>query len=178
LPSEIGSFRGKKVLSGIRKEPVTGSVIVRKLNLDGDRQADLTVHGGVDKAVYVYPSENYPFWKNKFPDLDIRWGTFGENFTTEGLHEDSIHIGDRLIVGSAEFAVTQPRFPCYKLEVRFGANKMTKLFLESLRSGFYLKVLKEGRIEAGDEIRVIGGSENSETVESAVRTFLENEKAD
>jgi MOSC domain-containing protein YiiM len=176
LPREIGSFRGNRILSGIRKEPVAGSVVVRKLNLEGDKQADLTVHGGVDKAVYVYPSENYPYWKNKFPDFDFRWGALGENFTTEGLHEDSIRIQDRLSVGSAEFAVTQPRSPCYKLGLRFGTNRMIKMFLESLRSGFYLRVLREGIVRAGDEIRVNGGSEDSETVESIVRTFLENEK--
>ncbi|HXQ92343.1 MAG TPA: MOSC domain-containing protein [Nitrososphaerales archaeon] len=177
LPVEIGSARGKRVFSGIVKKPVIRPVIVRKLNLDGDRQADLSVHGGVDKAVYVYPSENYPFWKNEFPSLELPWGSFGENFTTKGLQEDFVRIGDRLHVGSAEFAITQPRFPCYKLAIRFGTNKMINLFLESLRSGFYLRVLKEGKVRAGEEIRVIRGSDDSESVGSIVRTFLENEKA-
>jgi MOSC domain-containing protein YiiM len=107
----------------------------------------------------------------------LLWGAFGENFTTEGLHEDSIRIGDRLNVGSAEFAVTQPRFPCFKLGIRFGTNKMIKMFLESLRSGFYLRVLKEGRVRGGEEIEVISENQDSESVESIVRTFLENEKA-
>ena len=176
-PDALGSHRGKKIMSGIRKRPVSGSVIVRKLNLDGDKQADLTVHGGLDKAVYVYPSENYPYWRKKFPEMEMPRGTFGENLTTEGILESTIHIGDKLTIGSAQFEVSQPRFPCFKLGMRFGTSTMIKLFLESLRSGFYLRVIKEGKIRAGEEITVESSDATSETIESIVRTFIENEKA-
>ena len=172
LPSEIGSFRGKKVLSGIRKEPVTGSVIVRKLNLEGDRQADLTVHGGVDKAVYVYPSENYPFWKNKFPDLDIRWGTFGENFTTEGLAEDALHVGDRLQIGSAILMVRQSRVPCYKLAVKFQRDDILDRFLASGRSGFYFSVEQEGQAAAGDPFTVLSRNGEGISIAEMNRLFV------
>jgi MOSC domain-containing protein YiiM len=161
--------RGRPVLSGIIKEPVQGPVIVRKLNLDGDRQADLSVHGGEDKAVYAYPSEHYGYWRERFPGRDMPWGTFGENFTTEGLLENEVHIGDRLVIGSAEFAVTQPRFPCYKLGIRFETNTMVKWFLESERSGFYLKVLGEGQVRAGDAIKHVRANRHSETITSIVR---------
>jgi len=149
--------------------------MVGKLNLAGDRQADLSVHGGVNKAVYAYPSEHYPFWKEEFPDMDMPWGSFGENFTTEGIFEDSIRVGDLLKIGSAEFQVTQPRFPCYKLGLKFGTQRMLKLFLKSKRSGFYLRVLKEGTCEAGDNIHIIHENKNSPTIESIVSSHLKNQ---
>ena len=138
------------VSTGIFKEPVTGRVMLRTLNLDGDRQADLTVHGGPEKAVYVYPSEHYAFWKRELPDMDLPWGMFGENFTTEGMFETEINIGDRFRIGSAEVMVTQPRMPCYKLGIRFGRIDIIKRFLASERTGFYLSVLKEGEVGVGD----------------------------
>jgi len=143
------------VSTGIFKEPVNGRVMLRTLNLDGDRQADLTVHGGPEKAVYVYPSEHYPFWKRELPDMDLPWGMFGENFTTTGLDETETRIGDRFRIGSAEVMVTQPRMPCYKLGIRFGRTDIIKRFLVSERSGFYLSVLKEGEVGVGDEIEVL-----------------------
>ena len=148
---------------------------VGRLNLEGDRQAGLTVHGGVDKAVYAYPSEHYPYWAEKYPKMAIPWGSFGENFTTEGLLEDEVHIGDRFVVGSAEFAVTQPRFPCYKLGLRFGTQAILKTFLDSGRSGYYLKVLREGKVKVGDTIRTVEVNENSPTITSIVRTVKRNE---
>ncbi len=143
------------VSTGIFKEPVAGRVMMRKLNLDGDRQADLSVHGGPEKAVYVYPSEHYDFWKRELPDMDLPWGVFGENLTTTGLLETEINIGDKFRVGTAEVMVTQPRMPCYKLGIRFGRTDIIKRFLVSERSGFYLSVLKEGEVGAGDEFQLM-----------------------
>jgi len=166
---ELGRVRGKPVQSGFIKKPVSGPVRVGRLNLEGDRQADLKVHGGIDKAVYAYPSEHYPYWAEKYPDMEMPWGSFGENFTTEGLLEDEVHIGDRFLAGSAEVAVTQPRFPCYKLGLRFGTQAILKTFLDSEKSGYYLKVLREGKVKAGDAMKAIDVNENSPTITSMVR---------
>ena len=146
---------GEPVSTGIFKDPVAGRVMLRTLNLDGDRQADLTVHGGPEKAVYVYPSEHYAFWKRELPDMDLPWGMFGENFTTEGMFETEINIGDRFRIGSAEVMVTQPRMPCYKLGIRFGRTDIIKRFLASERTGFYFSVMKEGDVGAGDEFELM-----------------------
>ncbi len=146
---------GEPVSTGIFKEPVTNRVMMRTLNLDGDRQADLSVHGGPEKAVYVYPSEHYDFWKRELPDMDLPWGVFGENFTTTGLLETEVNIGDKFRIGMAEVMVTQPRMPCYKLGIRFGRADIIKRFLVSERTGFYLSVLKEGEVGAGDEIELL-----------------------
>jgi MOSC domain-containing protein YiiM len=134
-PREV-TWRGRIVTTGIFKDPVAGRVLMRKLNLDGDAQADLTVHGGQYRAVYCYPLEHYGYWKNELPGRELPMGMFGENFTTEGLREDQVHLGDRFSVGSAEVTVTQPRLPCYKLGVRFGADDLVKRFLASARTGF------------------------------------------
>src|SRR5215216_601609 len=144
----------ESVSTAIFKEPVAGRVMMRTLNLDGDRQADLSVHGGPEKAVYIYPSEHYAFWKRELPDMDLPWGMFGENFTTEGMFETVINIGDRFRIGSAEVMVTQPRMPCYKLGIRFGRTDILKRFLASERTGFYFSVLKEGEVGAGDEFEL------------------------
>ncbi len=173
-PHEIAWSRGTAILSAIFKKPVQGPVIVRRLNLKGDRQADPTVHGGEYKAVYAYPSEHYEYWKEKFPRMDMTWGTFGENLTTEGLLEEAVHVGDRFIIGSAQFAVTQPRFPCYKLGMKFETKTMVKLFLQSERTGFYLKVLREGQIEAGSVIKLVKVNPDSETITTIVRTVKRN----
>jgi len=143
------------VSTGIFKEPVAGRVLLRTLNLDGDRQADLSVHGGPEKAVYAYPSEHYSFWKEELPEMELPWSMFGENFTTAGLHETEIHIGDRFRIGAAEVMVTQPRLPCYKLGIRFGRADIIKRFLLSERTGFYFSVLKEGEVGVGDEFNLI-----------------------
>src|SRR5436305_9927813 len=124
-------WQGSPVSTGIFKEPVEGRVALRTLNLDGDRQADLTVHGGPAKAVYAYPSEHYPFWRGELPGTELPWGMFGENFTTEGLLETTANVGDRFRVGTAELQVTQPRLPCYKLGIKFGREDMLKRFLLS-----------------------------------------------
>src|SRR6516165_10285264 len=154
MPREV-DWHGKVVRTSIFKSPVLGPVRVATLNLEGDKQSDLRVHGGVHKAVYVYPSEHYQFWRNEIPDLDLPWGVFGENFTTEGLLEEAVNIGDRFRVGSAEFVVTQPRMPCYKLGIRFGRPDIIKRFLHSGKSGFYFSVTLEGEVGAGDPIERI-----------------------
>ena len=146
---------GEPVSTGIFKEPIVGRVMLRTLNLDGDQQADLSVHGGPEKAVYLYPSEHYAFWKQELPDMELPWGMFGENFTTVGLLETEIHIGDRFRIGSAEVMVTQPRMPCYKLGIRFGRTDIIKRFLVSERTGFYLSVLNEGEVGVKDEFELI-----------------------
>ncbi len=150
---------GKSVRTSIYKDPVASPVRVGTLNLDGDEQSDLSVHGGVHKAVYVYPSEHYAYWREQLPDMALPWGVFGENLTTTGLEETAVHIGDRLTIGTAEFVVTQPRLPCFKLGIRFGRLDMVKRFQQSGGSGFYLAVAREGVVAAGDTIRMTKGGD-------------------
>ena len=145
-------WRGRQVQTGIFKYPSDTRVAVRSLGLEGDQQADRRVHGGIDKAVYVYPKEHYQFWGEHYPDLPLPWGMFGENLTIEGAMEGAMHVGDRWRIGSAQFEIVQPREPCYKLGVKFGSPKIIKQFLASGRSGWYLKVIKEGELGADDEI--------------------------
>ena len=171
LPREV-EWDGRIIQTSIFKAPVPGRVPVRKLNLDRDQQSDLRVHGGVDKAVYVYPSEHYAFWHGELPDADLRWGAFGENFTTEGpLDDKAVHIGDRFRIGSAEFVVTQPRMPCFKLGIRFGRADMVKRFLHSGRNGFYFAVAKEGEVATGDSIERIASDENGVTIAEIVELY-------
>ena len=145
---------GDPVSTGIFKEPVAGRVMLRTLNLDGDRQADLSVHGGPSKAVYAYPSEHHNYWKRELPEMKLPWGMFGENFTTAGLFESEINIGDKFRVGSAIVMATEPRMPCYKLGIRFGRADIVKRFLASERTGFYFAVLQPGEVGAGDSIEL------------------------
>jgi MOSC domain-containing protein YiiM len=170
LPRDV-EWRGQIVQTSIFKEPVEGTVKVRRLNLDGDQQSDLTVHGGAEKAVYVYPSEHYEFWRQELPGFELPWGAFGENFTTTGLDEQSVHIGDRLRIGSAEFVVTQPRMPCYKLGIRFGRADMVKRFLRSGRTGFYLAVTGEGEVAAGDAVSVLARHPDAVTIADVVSLY-------
>ena len=146
------TWRGRTVTTGIYKQPVAGRIPVRALNLDGDRQADLRVHGGTDKAVYAYPSEFYELWSRERPELDFIPGTFGENLTTEGLLDDDVSIGDRFRVGTAELVVTQPRLPCFKLGIKMGRDAFVTEFLERGLLGFYFAVIREGEVAAGDPI--------------------------
>jgi MOSC domain-containing protein YiiM len=171
LPREV-MWHGRTVTTGIYKEPFKGRVVLRKLNLDGDRQADLSVHGGEYKAVYCYPIAHYGYWKKELPGLELPMGMFGENFTTDGLLEDSVHLGDRFSVGSAEVVVTQPRLPCYKLGVRFQSDDMVRRFLASGRTGFYLAVSREGEVGAGDEIKVVSRDENAVPVSEITRLYI------
>jgi MOSC domain-containing protein YiiM len=171
LPREV-MWHGINVTTGIFKEPVEGRVRLRKLNLDGDRQADLTVHGGKDKAVYCYPLAHYAYWKRELPDRELPPASFGENFTTEGLLEDSTHIGDQFSIGSAEVVVTQPRLPCYKLGIRFQSDDMVRRFMVSGRTGFYFAVTREGEVGAGDEIRAIARDPEAISVSEITRLYI------
>jgi MOSC domain-containing protein YiiM len=171
LPREV-VWKGKSVSTAIFKEPVEGRIRMRSLNLDGDRQADLTVHGGKDKAVYAYPVEHYAYWQQKYPDEELPWGAFGENLTVEGLSETTVNIGDRFRIGSAEVMVTQPRFPCFKLNLKFERDDMVKQFLNSRLSGIYFSVMQEGEIGAGDEIELIHQDEHNVTVADIVLIYV------
>jgi MOSC domain-containing protein YiiM len=170
LPREI-EWKGKIVRTSIFKSPVSGRIRVAQLNLEGDQQSDLSVHGGIDKAVYAYPSEHYSFWRQELSGMDLSWGAFGENFTTAGLVEETVHIGDRFRLGSAEFVVTQPRMPCFKLGIRFNRPDIVKRFLQSGRTGFYFAVLKEGEVTAGNTIDLLKRDDNGVTVADIVNLY-------
>ncbi|MGA8035600.1 MAG: MOSC domain-containing protein [Candidatus Acidiferrales bacterium] len=175
LPREI-LWHGVHVTTGIFKESIGSTrVVARKLDLDGDRQADLNVHGGQLKAVYGYPLEHYEFWKWELARDDWQHGMFGENFTTEGLLEKDLCIGDQISIGAAVFAVAQPRLPCYKLNVRFDDSSMVKRFLASGRSGFYFAVVREGEIGAGDEITITSRDPNRVSIADINRLFTAKE---
>jgi MOSC domain-containing protein YiiM len=162
----IVEYNGEPLATGIFKDPVDGAVGVGDLNLDGDAQADLRVHGGRMKAVYVYPSEHYAFWRAELPQLDLNYGVFGENLTIQGILEDGVRPGDQLKIGTAEFSVTLPRYPCFKLGIRFaqleeasgvvhpGSSDIIRRFVRAGRSGFYLAVLQTGRLNASDLIEL------------------------
>ncbi len=170
LPREV-EWRGKVVPTSIFKAPVSGRVRATRLNLQGDRQSDLSVHGGADKAVYAYPSEHYAFWRKELPGTDLPWGAFGENLSVEGLLEDKVHIGDRFRAGSAEFIVTQPRMPCFMLGIRFDRPAMAKRFLRSGRTGFYLAVVQEGDLGAGDALELVAQDNGRITVADVVGLY-------
>lgn len=167
----IVEYNGEPVATGIFKEPVQKPLMLRTLNLDGDRQADSSVHGGVNKAVYAYPSEHYEFWRKELPEMHLPYGMFGENFTTEGLCEDGINVGDRFRAGEAELIATQPRLPCYKLGIKFGRSDIIKRFLRSRRTGFYFAVVKEGMVAAGDKIELLSRDPSDLTITDIVRLF-------
>src|SRR3954453_6104539 len=169
LPREV-EWDGETVLTSIFKEPVDRPLRVSTLNFEGDAQSDLTVHGGVDKAVYAYPSEHYEEWRRGLPDVDFPRAVFGENLTIEGLLED-VRIGDRFRIGTAEFIVTQPRLPCYKLGIRFGRMDMLKRMLKSGRTGFYFAVTTEGEVGAGDAIEPIARADDGLTVADIVNLY-------
>ena len=171
LPREV-VWKGVTVQTGIFKYPMDKPVTIRKLNLDGDQQADLTVHGGAEKAVYAYPAEHYEYWRKRLPEVPFSWGKFGENLTTEGLAEDMLCIGDRLRVGSAILMVNQPRMPCYKLAVRFDRDDMIKRFLTSQRSGFYFSVIEEGEVQVGSKVEIMSRDPHRVAVADIVRLYL------
>ncbi len=170
LPRKV-TWQGKVVTTGIFKEPVNAPVMMRTLNLEGDQQADLTVHGGVNKAVYAYPSEHYGYWRTELPGVDLRWGMFGENFTTEGLLEEATYIGDRFGIGETEVMVTEPRMPCYKLGIKFGRLDIIKRFLASRRTGFYFAVVREGMVGTSGAIKLIGQEQQDISVADITRLY-------
>ena len=174
LPREV-TWKGKTVSTGIFKEPVSDRVMLRSLNLDGDGQADLTVHGGADKAVYLYPFEHYDYWRGELPDTELSLGIFGENFTTTGLREEEVNIGDRFRIGTVTLMVTQPRLPCYKLGIRFGQPNIVKQFLASRRTGFYFRVLQEGEVGAGDTLELISRDSNNITVANITQLYVRDQ---
>lgn len=171
MPREV-LWHGRTVTTGIYKEPVSGRIAMHKLHLQGDGQADLSAHGGVDKAVYCYAAAHYDYWRKELPERDLPMGIFGENLTIDDFTEDSVHLGDRFSVGTAEVVVTQPRLPCYKLGVRFGSDDMVKRFLASARTGFYVAVQREGDVGVGDEIKVIAREANAVPVSEITRLYV------
>ena len=172
LPRNV-TWHGRSVTTGIFKEPVHRRISLRKLNLDGDGQADLSVHGGAYKAVYCYPLAHYDYWKRELPNRELPMGIFGENFTLDGSLEESVHLGDQFSVGSAEVVVTQPRLPCYKLGIRFESDDIVRRFFVSGRTGFYLAVTSEGEVGTGDDMRVIHREPNGVPVSEITRLYAE-----
>jgi MOSC domain-containing protein YiiM len=174
----IVSLDGGQITTGIFKFPVRKRIRMGVLDLDGDQQADLSVHGGRDKAVYAYPSEHYTFWKKELPDVEFPWGAFGENLTTSGWLENDVCVGDRFAIGSGEVVVTQPRLPCYKLNLKFDRDDMAKRFLASGYTGFYFRVLREGEIGAGDEIVRVHQDENRVSISDILKVYLGTAQSD
>jgi MOSC domain-containing protein YiiM len=169
-PREVNT-RGGPVLTSIFKSAVQGKVALRGHNLEGDRQSDLTVHGGPYKAVYAYASEHYSYWSGELPGANLPFGMFGENLTTEGFSEEAVHIGDEFQIGSAVLKVTQPRMPCYKLGIRFNRSDIIKRFWSSGRSGIYFSVVREGELEPGDTITQVLAHSAGISVADVVRLF-------
>ena len=175
LPREV-TWEGRSVTTGIFKAPVEGPVALHRHNLDGDRQADLSVHGGPTKAVYVYPTQHYDYWRRELGDGDLTWGSFGENFTVDGLDEETVCIGDEFRVGSARVVVTEPRMPCFKLGIRFGRADMVKRFLKSQRMGFYFGVVEEGLVQPGDQAERVAEHPDGLRVADVTRLYTTERK--
>jgi len=171
LPKQI-SYGRRQVVTSIFKEPLEGRVKVTTLNLDGDAQADLSVHGGLDKAIYSYSEEHYKYWKEVYPTIVMPFGMFGENLTTQGLNEDTVNIGDQYQIGSSRLVVTQPRMPCYKLGIKFGRMDILEKFINSQRPGIYYKVLEEGELGAGDNIKLLYKDKNNVTINDIVSLYV------
>lgn len=153
-PTEV-TVDDKVVETGIYKSRISGPVYVSETQIEGDGQADLSVHGGIDKAVYAYPAEHYVFWKAERDDLLFEPGVFGENLSVSGMTEDQVCVGDVFQVGAVKLKVTTPRMPCFKLGIKMGDPRFVKDFMQAEKNGFYLKVLQEGEIEAGDSIKKV-----------------------
>ena len=173
LPREV-LWNGKMIETGIYKEPVQGRITVRVLNLDGDKQADLTVHGGPFMAVYAYPAEYYDHWRAEFPGQELPWGSFGENLAISGLNDENVHVGDVFEIGTARFQVTQPRMPCFKLGIKFEDQGMVKRFLDARTNGFYFRVLQEGDVGSGDSVNIVSRDEQKVRVRDIVEIYVGN----
>ena len=170
LPRRV-LFHDREVMTAIFKTPAEGPLMLYRLNLNGDRQADLEVHGGTNKAVYIYPFEHYAYWREQLPEVDFSWGHFGENLTTEGLREQDALIGDVYRMGQAVVRVTQPRMPCYKLGIRFGRDDMVKRFLASGRSGIYFSVVEQGLVNRGDTIEKTSTQPDGISIQDVNRAY-------
>jgi MOSC domain-containing protein YiiM len=173
-PKQV-QLRNRTVLTSIFKTPIEGRVAVRRHNIAGDRQSDLTVHGGPYKAVYGYPGEHYSYWHEQLPGMHLSYGIFGENLTTDGLIEDAVYIGDQFRIGSSVLQATQPRMPCFKLGIRFGRADMVKKFWHSGRSGIYFSVVEEGAVAAGDPIERIARGPEAVSVADVVKLYRGDE---
>jgi MOSC domain-containing protein YiiM len=173
-PRQVETPRGP-VLTSIWKYPIEGRVGLKRFNIEGDQQSDLRVHGGEFKAVYLYPSEHYAFWRGELPGMDLPPGMFGENLTTEGVDEREVQIGDRFRIGTAVLQVSQPRMPCYKLGLKFGRTDMVKRFWLSGRSGIYFSIVEEGQLAAGDEIVPVSRVAKGITIAELVRLYRDPE---
>ena len=175
LPKEF-VWKGMEVSTAIFKYPVTNPVAINQMNLSGDQQADLTVHGGFHKAVYAYPLEHYSYWRSELPGLDLSYGNFGENLTTQGLSEEAVCIGDRVRFGTTTLVVTQPRMPCYKLALRFDRDDMIKRFLKSRKSGFYFAVLEPGIVAPDSEISIVSRDPQRVSIADILELYLGRER--
>ena len=164
---------GHEVRTSIWKSPVHGRVRVSGHNVEGDQQSDLTVHGGLNKAVYAYPYEHYAFWRREFPLMELTMGNFGENLTTEGLLESDARIGDVFRIGSVELEVMQPRLPCYKLGIRFDRADMVKRFMRAARSGIYFAIVREGELGEGSPIERISRADHDVTIDDLAHLFTD-----
>ena len=177
LPKTI-QHNGDLVRTGIFKIPVSGRAQLHRLGLEGDGQADRRVHGGVDKAVYLYPSEHYAYWQQTLARDDLTPGQFGENFTVEGLLESEVRVGDVFRMGTAVIQITQPRYPCYKLGIKMGRKDFLKLFWRSEFSGFYARVLEEGEVGAGDVIERVSQRPEKPTIQGVVHKMRKKIRED
>ena len=177
LPRRV-PYKGGTVSTAIFKEPVAGRIPVRAVGLQGDAVGDPRVHGAPNKAVYGYPSEHYAFWSAELPEMTLPWGMFGENLTTEGVLETDVHLGDRYRIGTAVLEATNPRFPCFKLGIRFGREDIEARFLASGRSGFYFRVVREGDVEAGDPIERAPSPKTGPPITEVVRARIDEEEAE
>jgi MOSC domain-containing protein YiiM len=164
-------YKGEEVLTGIYKVSTAEPLMIRKTNIDGDRQADLTVHGGVDKAVYAFPAEHYSYYQETLKQDPYETGQFGENLTTEGMLESDVHIGDRYQVGEVVLEVSQPRSPCYKFAIKMGTAESLSVCINSAKTGFYFRVLSEGVVQSGDRIEIEYSNDTAPTVEEVHRLY-------
>jgi MOSC domain-containing protein YiiM len=173
---EVVVYKGEEVLTGIYKVPTAEPLMVRKSNIDGDKQADLTVHGGVDKAVYAFPAEHYSYYQKTLQQDPYETGQFGENLTTEGMLESDVHIGDRYRVGDVVFEVSQPRSPCYKFAIKMGTAESLSICINSAKTGFYFRVLSKGIVQSGDRIEIDYSNDSAPTVEEVHRLYYLDKK--
>ena len=173
---QVVDWNGKTVRTSIFKSPVSGPRKIFFLQVEGDEQADLRVHGGANKAVYAYDVSHYQHWKTVLPREEWPYGLFGENLTTEGLPDTEARLGDQYRVGTALLQVVQPRFPCTKLNVRFGLPDMMERFMAQKRNGIYFRVLQEGTVQAGDDIELAEKSAYAVTIQDYVNCYYAKQK--